>query len=200
MSYNQNIPVSTDYMVISRPQIKGNFQAINQVFAKNHVNLNATYPGQLQGMHRVLIFRANTNSALDPPTTADQVALYTKIIANNAVLFYRPSNNQTPIQLTYPSISTGLQSQNPDVWLDRQYSFLAGPFVFYFGILHVTDGTVITLTPSTTLLYVSLVMLESLGSDKPSAAATNIAANQFTVRYSAGGINPLYVYYMAIGI
>lgn len=200
MSYNQNIPVSIDYMVVSRPQIKANFQAINQVFAKNHVNLNSTDPGNLQGMHRVLIFRANANSALDPATTVDQVALYTKIIANNAVLFYRPSNNQTPIQLTYPSISTGLQSKNPDVWLQRQYTFLAGPFVFYAGLLQVTDGTVITLTPVTTLLYVSLTMLESLGSDKPSAAATNIAANQFTVRYSAGGITPLDVFYIAIGI
>ncbi len=200
MSYNQNIPVATDYMVISRPQIKANFQVINQVFAKNHVALNATNPGNLQGMHSVLTFRANANPALDPATTANQIALYTKIISNNAVLFFRPSNSQTPIQLTYPSISTGLQSRNPDVWFDRQYSFLPGPFVFYLGILAVPDGTVITLTPSTTLIYVGLVLVGGLGSDKPSAAATNIAGNQFTVRFSAGSANPFFVYYIAIGV
>lgn len=202
MSYNQTIPVATDYMVISRPQIKANFQAINQIFAKNHVQLNADAPGNSQGMHSVLSFRAAANPALDPATTADQIALYTKIISGSPALFFRPSNNQTPIQLTYPSISTGLQSTNPDVWLPRQYSFLAGPFVFYFGIVNVLDNTVITLTPTTTLLYVGLVMVGGLGSDKPSAAATNInvGGTKFTVRFSAGGINPFDVYYIAIGI
>lgn len=203
MSYNQNIPVGTDYMVISRPQIKANFQLINQVFAKNHVRLNSTDLGNLQGMHSVLTFRANANAALNPNTTIDQLALYTKIVSGSPELFFRPSNNQTPIQLTYPSISTGLQSTNPNVYLPRQYSFLAGPFVFYFGLLDVNDGDVITLTPTTTLVYVAVLQVGGLGSDKSSAAATNInsGGTNFTVRLPFTSFSgPFPISYIAIGI
>jgi len=197
MSYNTAIPLVTDYMVISQPQIKSNFQAIYSVFAKNHVNINAGEPGRLQGMHNFLTLRVQTG---DPTTTTSQIALYTKIVSGNVVLFYRPSNNQTPIQLTYPSISTGLQSSNPDVYLPQQYSFMAGPFVFYFGNLSVTDGQVITLTPSTTLLYVGLTQIGGLGSNKNAAAATNISVNLFTARIpEAPSTKPFPIYYMAIG-
>lgn len=198
MSYNQTIPVSTDYMVISRPQIKANFQAINQVFAQNHVPLNADTPGYSQGMHPVITFRGSSNLALDPATSVDQVALYTKIISSVPNLFYRPSNNQTAIQLTYPSLSTGLQSSNPDVYLPQQYSFMAGPFVFYFGGVASVDGTIVTLLPATTLLYVGLInsVVFPTSSDD-GAAATLIAGNQFTIR-TAGTLGH-FTYYLAIG-
>ncbi len=199
MSYNPNIPAAGDFMVVSQPQILSNFQEIFSVFSRNHAPLNSQTPGNLQGMHSTLTLRAQST---DPTTTASQLALYTKTITGVTSVFFRPSSSQTPIQLTYPSISTGLQSTNPDVYLDRQYSFLAGPFVFYFGEVMVTDGTVITLTPTSTLLYVGLTSNIGGGSNKTSSAATNInvGGTNFTVRipvFSTAG--PFSVFYMAIG-
>lgn len=199
MAYNPNIPLVTDYMVVSQPQIRSNFQTIFSVFSKNHVNLNSTTEGRSQGMHTVLTLREQIG---DPVTTVDQVAIYAKSVTGVTNLFFRPSNNQTPIQLTYPSISTGLQSTKPDVYFDRQYSYVAGPFVIYVGKVVVLDGDVITLTPNQTLIYVGLVQAKAgFGSDKISAAATNIAGNQFTVRLPAiSGAFPFPVYYLAIGV
>ncbi len=199
MSYNQNIPLVTDYMVISQPQIKANFQAINSVFARNHVRLNSETTGNSQGMHNVLTLRVQIG---DPTTTVDQIALYTKLVAGNAMLFYRPSNNQTPIQLTYPSISVGLQSTQPDVYLPQQYSYVAGPFVVYIGVISVNDGDVITLSPTTTLLYVGLVTVASYaGAIGSSAAATSITGSQFTARVPSSIVSgPKLLYYLAVGM
>jgi|GEM_PF-1433905 len=199
MAYNPNIPIVTDYMVNSQPQIKSNFQTINSVFSKNHVRLNATEGGNSQGMHNVLTFRTQSG---DPVTAVDQIALYTKVIGSDIALFYAPSNAQTPIQLTYPSISTGLQSTNPDVFLARQYTFMAGPFVIYIGNFAEQDGTVITLLPASTLIYVGLVGDGSMGTQKTAAAATNVSGNQFTVRFSlTSPITFKYpVHYLAIGV
>lgn len=199
MSYNPNIPLVGDFMVVSQPQILSNFQEIFSVFSRNHVPLNSAVPGNLQGMHSALTLRAQTT---DPTTTSSQLALYVKTVTGVTSLFFRPSSNQTPIQLTYPSISTGLQSTNPDVYLSRQYSFLAAPFVFYFGEAMIVDGTVITLTPTTTLLYVGLISNIGGGSRNTSAAATNInvGGTKFTVRIPAfPTAGPFNVFYMAIG-
>lgn len=196
MSYNPNIPVVTDYMVISQKQISANFQAINQVFGKNHVPLNNSQ----QGQHGVVTLRQQID---DPTTGVNQVALYAKAVSSQAMLFFRPESNATPIQLTYPSISTGLQSTNPDVYLAQQYSFLAGPFVVYVGRVNVADNTLVTLTPATTLLYVGLTVLTVPFQDGGSvnAAATGVAANQFTVRFTPPPAAPFTrnIYYLAIG-
>lgn len=199
MAYNPNIPVVTDYMVNSQVQIRSNFQTINSVFSKNHVRLNATEGGDSQGMHNVLTLRTQSG---DPVTTSSQIALYTKVVGSDIAIFYAPSSAQTPIQLTYPSISTGLQSTDPDVFLSRQYTFMAGPFVVYVGKLLELDGTVITLLPATTLIYVGLVGNGFLGTDKTAACATNVSGNQFTVRFSDTGAPPVkyQMYYLAIGI
>jgi len=200
MAYNPNIPLVSNLMVTSQPQIQSNFQTINSVFSKNHSSLNNLDPGRLQGMHTVLTLRPQST---DPTTTVDQVSLYTKTVAGVTSIFFRPSNNQTPIQLTYSSIETGLQSEDPDVFLPRQYTFLAGPFIFYVGRVVVTDGTIISLTPNSTLLYVGLTMAEGgFGTDKSSAAATNInsGGTNFTVRFPfISTTDPTPVFYLAIG-
>jgi hypothetical protein len=194
MTFNPNIPVNTDYMVISQPQIQSDFRQINSIFNENHVALNQTIPGNSQGMHDLMTFRTQP----DPTTATDQLALYTKSSGADINLFFRPSNNQTPIQITYPSIKTGLQSTSPDVYFAEQYTFLAGPFVVYLGNVKVADGAIVTLLPATTLKYVGLTLLASSATNKQSAAATNIAANQFTVRFFATP-DLQTVYYLAIG-
>lgn len=196
MAYNPNIPIVTDYMSISNIQCRSNFQAINSVWAKNHVSLTSK---ENLGMHTFMILRPQIGITPDPATTVSQVALYTKLISNVPQLFLSPSNNQTPIQLTSSNILTGLQSTNPDVYYARQYSFLPGPFTMYFGRISVVDGQVITLTPSTTLLYVSVMQVA--GGPGTGAAATNIAANQFTVRLpQTTSPGPFAISYLAVGI
>jgi hypothetical protein len=203
MAYNPNIPLATDFMAISNIQCRTNFQTINAVWSKNHVSLTSKHN---LGMHNFMIFRPQIGITPNPSTTTSQVALYTKLVSNVPQLFFRPSNNQTPIQLTYPSISTGLQSTNPDVYLPRQYSFLAGPFVFYIGIVTgVIDNQQITILPSTALIYVGVMLMANTVTAFTNAAATNVgsggnAQNQFNVRIGITSSSPTFeIMYLAIG-
>lgn len=201
MSYNPNIPLVTDSLTQSELQIKVNFTVINTVFADNHIGL--TKDASIAGMHRVLTLRVQTG---DPTTTADQVSLYNKLVGGVASLFFRPNNSQTAIQMSYPSIVTGIQSTNPTVYFPRQYSFVAGPFVIYGGIIKIpASGDVVTLLPATNLLFVDLIVTNLQGGVNPSvvyyASATNIAANSFTIRYST--VVPskkIDIYYLAVGV
>ena len=197
-SYNSNIPTSSQYMLESLPQIRTNFQAIDSVFSENHESLNSN----LQGMHTVLNFKAQGS---DPTTSATQVSLYTKTISSNTVLFYAPNSSQTPIQMTYPAITTGTNNATPPVYLLAQQTFLPGPFVFYSGIIiGATQGQTITLTPSSTLLYVGLMIKDwKPGSQGPltfvTACATNLSTNTFKVQFT-NGLPVQNISYIAIGI
>lgn len=183
-------------MLQSQGQCRANFQAINAVFSENHIPMNTT-GDSTQGMHSLLLFREQT---IDPTTSATQIALYTKAVSNISELFFAPNSSQTPIQLTYPSISTGLQSTNPDVYLPQQYSFVAGPFVIYGGLLsNVTNGSITTLTPTSTLIYAGLVMLSNtIGILQ--YGIPQISGSGFTVQYSTNAnVNKPSFYYLAIG-
>lgn len=184
-------------MVNSQVQCKSNFQSIFNVFARNHVPLNQAQ----QGMHNTLTFRPQD---ADPTTTVDQVSLYTKTTGSNTDLYFAPSNSQTPIQLTYPSVSTGLASEDPDVYLSDQYTFIPGPFVVYTGNIFENNGFIKTLTPATTLIYVGLVLVNAgVGTDKTPGCATNLNVGgcKFTVRFAndfSSGFKPR-IKYLAIG-
>jgi hypothetical protein len=191
MSYNPAIPQLTDPILQSQAQIRANYQAINVVFSNNHVPMNEN----LQGMHAVLTMRPQSG---DPTTDSTHVALYNKLDGSSIPeLFFRPNSNQTPIQLTYPSLSTTSGAA-------QQYSFVAGPFVVYGGkITNATKGQVVTLSPSTTLLYVGLTTANFLGSPTsiPQAVPTSISGSSFTIQFQtqvAG--TTLDVYYLAIGM
>lgn len=190
MSYNPNIPAASSKRAISQRQILSNYQAIYNVFAENHAALGTSN----QGRHNVVILRAQSG---DPTTTATQTALYNKLVSSVPNLFFMPSSNQTPIQLTYPSISTSSSAT-------IQYSFAAGPFIVYGGRLNaVTNGQVITLTPGTNLRYVGIATergVSDLDIDANYAIPTNISGTSFTVRFTSI-INPptRNITYLAIG-
>lgn len=196
MSYNPNIPLNLDYMVVSQPQVQSNFQTIFSTFAENHVPLNSEAPPQ--GQHSEVVFYPQTDK---PDTLADQVALYNKALGGGNVLYYRPQSNATEIQMNYPDVSTGLVSTDPDVWKTRQYTFVAGAFVVYMGkISGATDGQLIVLTPATTLIHVGLTLnLAFSFSVSNQASAINIAGNQFNVKVDSTLPNPFDFYYTAIG-
>lgn len=195
MSYNSNIPLGTDPILQSQAQIRANFQSINNVFSNNHFPLNGD--PEFQGMHVVLTMRPQ--NVTDPSTDATHVAFYNKLVSTIPQLFFRPNSNQTPIQLTYQSINTSKTSP-------QQYSFVAGPFVVYGGKIHnPTNGQTVTLTPTTTLLYVGLTSANVVfkGANVLAAIPTSISGSSFNISYSgtaASVITSLDVYYLAIGM
>ena len=195
LSYNASIPNIGDFTAISQKQILANFQSINTTFFIDHVALTAV---ENVGKHNTLTLIPQSIH----PITTNQSAIYNKVISGLPQLFFRPSANQTPIQLSNSNLNT-VQTGAPS---STQSSFLAGPFTIYMGyIVNCPVSQLITLTPASTLIYVGLstnkknptpVASQSLRN----AVATNINLNQFTiVRPAASLVNPD-VYYMAIGI
>jgi len=101
--------------------------------------------------------------------------------------------------MTFDSILTGLQSTGPDVYFARQYSFIAGPFVIYGGlIIGPTSGNTITLLPSKTLIHVGLVITKPQNTLNNYAIAKNITGNSFDIYTNAAAGFDLY--YFAVGV
>lgn len=194
MGFNPSIPQPGDFLGISQKQILSNYQAIATAWLENHVPLTNV---DNVGKHEVLTLRPQ---GIDAPTTANQSAIYNKLVGGVPQLFFRSDTNQTPIQMSNSNLNT-LQT---GATADAQSSFIAGPFTIYVGFFaNCPDGQVITLLPSSTLVYVGLSTILT-GTNKPdfatTAVAVSIAANQFTVTYNSGQItsNPT-IYYTAIG-
>ncbi len=189
MSFNPNVPVITDKILQSSQQIRANFRAINNAFADNHVGL--TQNDKFSGMHRLLTLR----TVADPATSATQTAFYNKLVTGIPAMFYRPSSNQTPIQMSYPSIKT--DSTN------TQYSFVAGPFIIYGGfIASPTNGQLVTLSPGSTLLSVDLIIVNPRISviAVVMAIPTNISGTSFNIKFQNLPVGSDFdVYYSAVG-
>ena len=193
MSYNPAIPQVTDPLLQSQAQLRANFQVINTIWANNHFILTSN--NETQGLHTVLTMNAQMTA---PVTDATHVAFYNALVGGTPELFFAPNNAQTPIQLTYPSISTATNSTT-------QYTFSAGPFIIYGGlIVNPTNGQTVTLTPNSTLLYVGLILSDYQGSPLVIATAipTNITGSSFNISYANNIIaGTLFnVYYLAIGM
>lgn len=193
MSYSPNIPQVGDFLSISQKQILANFQSINNTFLIDHVALTAV---ENVGQHNALTFRLQGS---DPATGADQCALYTKLVTSVPQLFFRSNSNATPIQMSNSNLNT-VQTGAPG---GTQSSFIAGPFTIYMGfILNCPDAQLVTLLPSSTLLYVGL-STHLNGNDVPGLASTsvpiNMVGNSFTIRYNTTQITTPTIYYMAIG-
>jgi hypothetical protein len=169
--------------------LRANFRAINNAFADNHVGL--TQDNEFSGKHSILTLR----TVADPATNATQIAIYNKLVAGIPALFFRPSVNQPPIQMTYPSIKA--DSSN------TQYSFVAGPFIVYGGFLaNVTNGQAVNLSPGTNLRSVDLIVANpKIGVQEIAMAApTNIVGTSFNIEFQpfAPGFK-IDIYYFAVG-
>ncbi len=172
-----------------------NFQTINRAFLADHVALTAV---DNVGMHNSLTLRAQVT---DPTTGSNQCALYNKIVSTVPQLFFRPSNNSTPIQMSNSNLNT-IQT---GATANAQSSFIAGPFTVYFGYIdNCPNGQLVTLLPASNLIYVGLTTV-LLGNITPTVGTTSTAfsiiANTFTVRYNATEIpTPPLIYYTAVGL
>jgi hypothetical protein len=188
-SFNPNIPIITDKILLSQAQIRANFQSINSAFSTNHFPLTSN--PEFSGMHNMLTLRPQSS---DPTTSATQIAIYNKLVSGIPNLFFRPNNSQAPIQMTYPSIK--VDSSN------TQYSFIAGPFIVYGGLIKgVTNGQVITLNPGTTLLYIDLIVTSNPASPTVVAQVvpTAITGTSFTAKYQTTS-GTYDIYYLGIGM
>lgn len=172
MSFNSSIPTVNDFILQLGPAFNANFNAIYQAFAQDHLALNQTDAGK----HRSLTLQHQVS---DPVTAVDEIAIYNKDGTDSLPqLFYAPSNAQTPIQLTYQSLS---------ITPPQAYSFIAGPFIFYFGKLGaVTNNQVVTLTPTTNLIMALLTLSGNFpvtqGVKIPLSANAVISGSSFTIK------------------
>lgn len=188
MAFNASIPNITDFLAISQKQLLANYQAIAAAFTQDHIALGTAN----QGEHSSFIFRPQV---ADPATSATQSALYNKLVAGVPQMFFRSSNSPAPVQMTNSNSSVV-----SNVGGYRQSSFLAGPFTIYTGfILNAVNGSTVTLTPSTTLRYVGVSIINpGVNLNQFTVSATNIAANTFRINFGLVLGTPT-IYYMAIG-
>jgi hypothetical protein len=68
-----------------------------------------------------------------------------------------------------------------------QQSFIAGPFLVYFGFIEipggVPNGTMVTVLPSSTLIYANVNQLGVTAIPANSVVATNITGNTFLIKF-----------------
>lgn len=191
MGFNPNIPQASDPIQSDYLPLRSNFQAIAAAFDKNHVGL--TQDPSISGMHDLFLFQPQT---VDPSTGPDEVALYTKLVSSVPNLFYRPSNSQDPIQLTYQSVKTDGSND--------QYSFVAGPFLIYGGLIQTpTNGQTFTVTPASNLIYVdlTLVNVSNRSTRFLVAAPVNISGSSFDIEFPVSAEATTFdLWYFAIGL
>lgn len=102
MTYNANIPLSTDLISNSQAQIQANFSQLNSQFAIDHVAFN-TGSGNGDGTHKKITF----DNAPTEPTPAGTVSNIFPLLTNgNQELYFKNSSTEYggsgKIQLTGP--------------------------------------------------------------------------------------------------
>lgn len=97
MTYDPNVPLSTDLVSADLSQMQTNFSQANTIFNTDHFNYVAAPSGN-RGMHRLINFPVIPT----PPTlSGDASAIYPKLIGGKAELFF--ANATLEKQLTGPN-------------------------------------------------------------------------------------------------
>lgn len=95
MTYNPNIPLSSDIPSQSQAQFLTNFQQLNTVFDVDHVPFNDATSAN-RGKHDKSTYIAGS----DPATAAGEIAVYSKTSGGVPELFMRDQSSGTVIQLS----------------------------------------------------------------------------------------------------
>ncbi len=96
MTYNPGIPLPGDRPSDSQPQLLINFGQLNTLFARNHYEYNWATAAD-RGKHR---FCTLFNQAAGPATGATEIALYSKILAGEQILYLRRKSNGAEIPMS----------------------------------------------------------------------------------------------------
>ena len=96
MTFNPNIPQSTDIPAQSQAQFLTNFSQLNTVFDLDHVTFNNATAAN-RGKHDKSTY---IEQGSDPVTGSNEVALYSKDTGGNTRLYMRQESAGTVIQLS----------------------------------------------------------------------------------------------------
>jgi len=99
MSYNNNIPQSTDKIKDSQAALLANFQALKQLIDINH----GTFSAADEGKHKWVTM---PNQAAAPATGAAEIALYAKLVGGASQLFMRKESSGAESNFTSATTST----------------------------------------------------------------------------------------------
>lgn len=139
MTFHPTIPQPGDDPSNSQADLLDNFGKMNSDFAVNHVALTA---GGNNGSHTLVQFFST--QVADPVLTGKQSALYPKLVAGLAQLFF--ANASTVAQITNPPIiNTGTNYSMVTPW----------GLVMNFGT--ATTTPIVFKTPFTSLVYFSQI-------------------------------------------
>lgn len=188
MVYNRGIPLSTDFLSTSQPQILGNFQTIDSGstgtgpgFARNHITMT---DGTNGGLH----FRVDFNAPTTSPVLAGTItSLYPKTVSAISELFYK--NGTADTQITGGGLVASAGS-----------GFIPGGLQIRSGSGTCSTGGTVnafnTAFPTACLSVVVTFQGSGFTANVQTCSASIIGAGSFTA-YSSGAATTLY--YIAIG-
>jgi len=100
MTYNAGIPLATDLISNSQPQILANFDQLNTQFAVDHVAFN-TGSGNGDGTHKKITF---DNAPTEPTPSGTISNIFPLLVGSNQELFFKNAsteyNGAGKVQLT----------------------------------------------------------------------------------------------------
>ena len=110
MAYTNSIPNATDLPSNSRPQIKGNFEAIYTVNGVNHIQFNDSSGNQ--GKHKYVSFPVQTASPPTPPFVSGECGMYSFLNPNTSQneLYISKLNQATDTQIPFTASNLSVTS------------------------------------------------------------------------------------------
>lgn len=188
MTYNPNIPQTTDIPSQSQGEMLTNFQQLNTVFDVDHVPFNDGTAAN-RGKHDQSTY---LELALDPTTAANEMAVYCKDNAGSSTLYLRQESNGAVIQMS---------GANPTVAASGS-TFLPGGLVLKWGILNSpVDNSLITFAGGAfpgNVYSITLTPVRDATAERSMYVKTgSVSTSNFRIRTSSANFDA--VYYMAIG-
>ena len=189
MTYNPNIPQSTDRPSDSQSQILANFTALNTIFGKDHVEFNASTD---EGEHKKVTLHEPV--VADPNLPDPYGSIYTKTVAGDSELFFEKWDNAAAAnlvqQLTNLPVTSGAKHGG------TQYTWLSPwGMRFTMGLTAAFSGTSTDtfITAFTTTIYTATATAEDPNVQRVSIQPTlaNLSLhteNSVAVRYFVIGM------------
>lgn len=180
MTFNANIPQSTDLISNSQPQILANFSQLNTQFAVDHNAFN-TGSGNGNGHHKKVFF---DNAPVAPTVAGTESAIYPGLVSAAQQLFFK--NAVGAVQLTGTTVASASGS-----------TFLPGGIILKWGTGAITGSTQTFPVAFPNNAY-SMIVVGSATSYTGGFVVSALSTTNFTVSRTSGSGNTGY-YYIAIG-
>lgn len=181
MTFNPNIPTSSNIPSQSQAQFLTNFGQLNTIFDVDHVTFNdATVANRGKHTKTTYIEWAMPPEATaDPITSSNELALYSKESGSVSTLFLRKESNGTVIQMS---------GQDPTIATSGS-TFLPGGIVLKWGQFSTNAGGTATPTFASAFPTACFVVVASvIDTGTPTTANSAVYAyNYSTTGFSATG-------------